>query len=76
MRLDRLTAKMQEGLQESQTLASNLQNQEITPEHLLLALLRQTNGLARPLLEKLNVRPQQIEFRVHQEVEFPFFAEQ
>jgi ATP-dependent Clp protease ATP-binding subunit ClpB len=68
MRLDRLTAKMQEGLQESQTLASSLQNQEITPEHLLLVLLRQTDGLARPLLEKLNVRPQQIEQSLEQEL--------
>src|ERR1700736_5909890 len=68
MRLDRLTAKMQEGLQESQTLASNLQNQEITPEHLLLVLLRQSDGLARPLLEKLNVRPQQIEELLDQEL--------
>jgi ATP-dependent Clp protease ATP-binding subunit ClpB len=68
MRLDRLTAKMQEGLQESQTLASDLQNQEITPEHLLLVLLRQTDGLARPLLEKLNVRPQQIEQSLEQEL--------
>jgi ATP-dependent Clp protease ATP-binding subunit ClpB len=59
---------MQEGLQESQTLASNLQNQEITPEHLLLVLLRQTDGLARPLLEKLNVRPQQIEQSLEQEL--------
>ncbi len=68
MRLDRLTAKMQEGLQESQTLASNLQDQEITPEHILLALLRQTDGLARPLLEKLNVRPQQVEQSLEQEL--------
>jgi len=41
MRIDRLTAKMQEALQESQALASNLQHQEIAPEHLLLALIRQ-----------------------------------
>jgi ATP-dependent Clp protease ATP-binding subunit ClpB len=68
MRLDRLTAKMQEGLQESQTLASNLQNQEITPEHLLLVLLRQPDGLARPVLEKLGVRPQQIEQSLEQEL--------
>jgi len=59
---------MQEGLQESQTLTSSLQNQEITPEHLLLVLLRQTDGLARPLLEKLNVRPQQIEQSLEQEL--------
>src|ERR1700729_2644955 len=61
MRLERLTAKMQEGLQESQSLASGLQHQEILPEHLLLSLLRQPDGLVRPLLEKLDVSPRLIE---------------
>ena len=61
MRIERLTAKMQEGLQESQTLASGLQHQEILPEHLLLSLLRQPDGLVRPLLEKLEVSPRLIE---------------
>jgi ATP-dependent Clp protease ATP-binding subunit ClpA len=64
MRIDRLTAKMQEALQESQTLASSLHHQELTPEHLMLALLRQPDGLVRPLLEKLGVRPQSIEERL------------
>jgi len=59
-----LTAKMQEALQESQTLASSLHHQELTPEHLMLALLRQPDGLVRPLLEKLGVRPQSIEERL------------
>src|SRR5215469_4358652 len=61
MRIDRFTAKMQEGLQESQSLASEMQNQELSPEHLFLALLRQPDGLARPLLEKLNVQPNAVE---------------
>jgi ATP-dependent Clp protease ATP-binding subunit ClpB len=61
MRIDRFTAKMQEGLQESQSLASAMQHQELTPEHLFLALLRQPDGLARPLLEKLNVQPNTVE---------------
>src|ERR1700726_3498720 len=61
MRIERLTAKMQEGLQESQTLATGLQHQELLPEHLLLSLLRQPDGLVRPLLEKLDVSPRLIE---------------
>src|ERR1700736_2126407 len=61
MRIERLTAKMQEGLQESQTVASGLQHQEILPEHFLLSLLRQPDGLVRPLLEKLEVSPRLIE---------------
>jgi ATP-dependent Clp protease ATP-binding subunit ClpB len=68
MRIDRLTAKMQEGLQESQTLASSLQHQEIAPEHLLLSLLRQTDGLVRPLLERLEVAPRSIEQQLEAEL--------
>jgi ATP-dependent Clp protease ATP-binding subunit ClpB len=68
MRIDRLTSKMQEGLQEGQVLASQLQHQELTPEHLLLALLRQHDGLARPLLEKLNVRISDLEGQLEQEL--------
>jgi ATP-dependent Clp protease ATP-binding subunit ClpB len=68
MRIERLTAKMQEGLQESQTLASSLQHQDITPEHLLLALLRQPDGLVRPLLERLEVAPRSIEQQLEAEL--------
>jgi ATP-dependent Clp protease ATP-binding subunit ClpB len=66
--MDRFTAKLQEGLQEAQTLASNLQHQELSPEHLFLALLRQQDGLVRPLLERLEVRPQTIEQQFEQEL--------
>ena len=68
MRIDRFTSKMQEGLQEGQALASQLHHQELTPEHLLLALLRQQDGLARPLLEKLNVRTSEVESQLEQEL--------
>jgi ATP-dependent Clp protease ATP-binding subunit ClpB len=68
MRIDRFTSKMQEGLQEGQALASQMRHQELTPEHLLLALLRQQDGLARPLLEKLNVRIPEVEGLLEQEL--------
>ena len=68
MRIDRFTAKMQEGLQESQSLASEMQHQELSPEHLFLALLRQPDGLARPLLEKLNVRADTVEQQLEEEL--------
>jgi ATP-dependent Clp protease ATP-binding subunit ClpB len=68
MRIDRFTSKMQEGLQEGQTLASQMQHQEVAPEHLLLVLLRQPDGLARPLLEKLNVRIPEVETQLEQEL--------
>ena len=68
MRIDRFTSKMQEGFQEGQALAAQLQHQELTPEHLLLALLRQQDGLARPLLEKLNVRIPEVEGLLEEEL--------
>ena len=68
MRIDRFTSKMQEGLQEGQSLASQLQHQELTLEHLLLAVLRQQDGLARPLLEKLNVKISDVERALEREL--------
>jgi ATP-dependent Clp protease ATP-binding subunit ClpB len=55
MRVDKFTQKMQEALQAAQEVASQFNQQEITNEHFLIALLDQTDGVARPLLEKMGV---------------------
>jgi ATP-dependent Clp protease ATP-binding subunit ClpB len=55
MRIDKFTQKMQEALQAAQDLASQFNNQEITNEHFLSALLNQSDGITRPLLEKIGV---------------------
>ncbi|HJT46341.1 MAG TPA: ATP-dependent chaperone ClpB [Chthoniobacterales bacterium] len=60
MRVDRFTTKMQEALQAAQDLASQSNQQEITNDHFLLALLDQTDGITRPLLEKIGVQPNQL----------------
>ena len=57
MRIDRFTQKMQEALQAAQEIATRSQQPEIGNEHFLLALLDQTDGVTRPLLEKLGVNP-------------------
>jgi ATP-dependent Clp protease ATP-binding subunit ClpB len=46
---------MQEALQSAQDLASQSQHQEITNAHALACLLDQSEGVARPLLDKLGV---------------------
>jgi ATP-dependent Clp protease ATP-binding subunit ClpB len=56
--MDRFTAKMQEALQAAQGTASDLGHAEITNEHMLLALLDQTDGVTRPLVEKMGVPAQ------------------
>ncbi|HEX5037552.1 MAG TPA: ATP-dependent chaperone ClpB [bacterium] len=55
MRLEQLTIKAQEAVLESQRVAESLGNQQVEPEHLLKALLDQSEGLVRPLLQKLEV---------------------
>jgi ATP-dependent Clp protease ATP-binding subunit ClpB len=59
MRIDRYTQKMQEALQAAQDLASQLNNSEVTNEHFLSALLNQSDGIARPLLEKIGANVDQ-----------------
>src|SRR4249919_1718258 len=60
MHLDRFTIKSQEALQAANTLAANRRNTETAPEHLLAALLEQSEGIVLPILRKLGVRPEAI----------------
>ena len=52
MRLDRLTHKAQEALQAADGAARERRHARIEPEHLLLALWEQRDGVVRPLLER------------------------
>jgi ATP-dependent Clp protease ATP-binding subunit ClpB len=55
MRPDKFTAKMQEAFNGAIDIASGFGQQEIANEHFLLSLLAQSEGLARPILEKMAV---------------------
>ena len=55
MRMDRLTSKFQLALADAQSLAVGRDHQFIEPAHLLLALLDQEGGSARPLLDRAGV---------------------
>ncbi|RKU08642.1 ATP-dependent chaperone ClpB [Candidatus Poribacteria bacterium] len=55
MRFDRLTIKTQEALEAAQNLATDAQNPELSVEHLMLALIRQTDGIVPPIFQKLGV---------------------
>ncbi len=60
---------MQEALQTAQDLASQFNNQEITNEHFLSALLEQSDGITRPLLEKIGVNVTQLRQNLRLELE-------
>jgi ATP-dependent Clp protease ATP-binding subunit ClpB len=69
MRLDRFTERSQEALQAAQQAASALQHATVEPEHLLLALLGQQDGLVPSLLQRLEVAPQPLAARLESELE-------
>ncbi len=58
MRFDKFTIKSQELIQGAQSTASNMNNQQIEPEHLLLTMLKEKEGIARSILRKLGVSPE------------------
>jgi ATP-dependent Clp protease ATP-binding subunit ClpB len=53
MRLERFTLRGQEAVQSAIEIAERNQHQSVEPEHLLLALLEQPEGVVRPILGKL-----------------------
>src|SRR6266481_6092983 len=57
MQFDRFTIKAQEALQGAQGVAHKYSHQQIDGEHLMLALLEQSEGLIHPLLQKLGATP-------------------
>jgi len=59
-RLDKLTQKAQEALQQTQSLAEKNETQLMFPLHLLAALVEERDGIVRPILEKCGVHPDAI----------------
>jgi ATP-dependent Clp protease ATP-binding subunit ClpB len=63
--LDRFTERSQEALTAAQQAAQQLQHPTVEPEHLLLALLEQDDGLVPGLLRRLEVAPEPLAARLH-----------
>ncbi len=53
MRLDRFTLRGQEAVEAAVTMAEKSGHQQVEPEHLLMALVDQTEGLTRPIFGKI-----------------------
>ncbi|MEO6053059.1 MAG: ATP-dependent chaperone ClpB [Chthoniobacterales bacterium] len=68
MRPEKFTAKMQEAFNAAVDIASKNNQQEINPEHFLLALLEQSDGLTRALLEKMGVSVSGLESQLQEEL--------
>ncbi len=55
MRFDRFTIRGQEAIQAAIGVAERNQNQQVEPEHMLLAMLEQKEGVVRPIFGKVGV---------------------
>ncbi|MEI6972507.1 MAG: Clp protease N-terminal domain-containing protein, partial [bacterium] len=69
MDLNKLTLKAQEALQEAQDAAVRYNHQQVDGEHLLLALIGQTDGLVPRLLERMGVSLNELRARTEQALE-------
>ncbi|MFI4875332.1 MAG: ATP-dependent chaperone ClpB [Blastopirellula sp. JB062] len=60
IRFDKFTLKAQEAVQSAQSISLDAGNPQLTPLHLLAALLREADGVVKPLLEKIGANRRQI----------------
>src|SRR5579863_7895301 len=68
LRFEKLTVKAQEALQDAHEVAARHENQEITPLHLLAALVNQADGVVPPLLARLGIRKEALSNDVEREL--------
>ena len=69
MRYDKFTIKSQELIQNAQDLASHQKNPQLEPEHLLSAMMTETDGIAGAILQKMGVAPGQVASEITRAVE-------
>ncbi len=66
---NRFTIKAQEALQAAASSASSRQHQQVEPEHLLLAMLEDRQGMAVQIARKLEVSPETLAAALDRELE-------
>jgi ATP-dependent Clp protease ATP-binding subunit ClpB len=69
IRWDKFTVKAQEAIQRANELASEHGNPEMTPAHLLAALVEDREGIVAPVLEKIGIGPQAVLSDLYKEIE-------
>jgi len=68
MNLNKFTEKAQEALFEAQNLATEYDHSQIEPEHLLLALVAQADGVVPQIVQKLGLDPRMLREEVEREL--------
>jgi ATP-dependent Clp protease ATP-binding subunit ClpB len=68
MNFQKFTIKSQEAVQNAQEIAASYGNQAIEPEHLLAALVQDSDGLVVPLLQKVGANVDYIKIKINDAV--------
>src|SRR5260221_11502083 len=69
MHMDRLTTKSQEAVRAAVERAVRAGNPELTPEHILVAVLEQRDGIGAPLVERAGAAPGAVRRDLEQRLE-------
>lgn len=69
MRMEKFTSSLQQALSEAQSMALGRDHNQIDTLHLLLALLDQTPGGIRPLIQGLGINASQFKSKLNQKLE-------
>lgn len=69
MDLNKFTVKTQEALFQAQNLALERSQQQVDVPHVMLALIEQSDGIVRPLLQRMKVSEQLLRSRINQLLE-------
>lgn len=69
MNFQNYTIKAQEAVSRLQTLATEYKHQELTPLHLLLSLIQESDGTVAPLLQNSGVTPSHLSSQIQKELQ-------
>ncbi|MBP8976653.1 MAG: AAA family ATPase, partial [Bacteroidetes bacterium] len=69
MNFNQFTIKAQEAVQTAQEIASSYSNQIIEPEHILAALVQDSEGIVIPILQKVGANVNYIKIKINEAIE-------
>jgi len=69
MNFQKFTIKSQEAVQNAQEIAASYANQSIEPEHLLAALVQDSDGIVIPILQKIGANADYIKIKINELIE-------
>ncbi len=69
MQFQKFTIKSQEAVQNAQEIAASYGNQAIEPEHLLAALIQDTEGVVVPVLQKIGTNVNYVKIKINEVIE-------